>query len=56
MSSTLEFFRFYFLAGVYMAAGVLAVSAVVAMIEKTFGLNTTPRFNQIIQHRDTSNG
>jgi intracellular septation protein A len=38
----LEFFRFYFMAGVYIAAAVLAVSAIVALIEKLFGLNQTP--------------
>jgi hypothetical protein len=43
MAHVLEFFRFYFMAGVYILAGVLAASAVVALIEKAFGLNTTPR-------------
>lgn len=52
MAQTLEFFRFYFMAGVYILAGVLAASAVVALIEKAFGLNATPRFNQLPAIRD----
>jgi hypothetical protein len=43
MDRTLEFFRFYFMAGVYIAAAVLAVSAVVALIEKIFGVDPTPK-------------
>jgi hypothetical protein len=52
MTHAMEFFRFYFMAGVYILAGVLAASAVVALIEKVFGLNTTPRFNQLPAIRD----
>jgi hypothetical protein len=43
MDRTLEFFRFYFMAGVYIAAAVLAISAVVALIEKVFGVDPTPK-------------
>ena len=42
----IEFFEFYLMSGVYIAGGVLAVSVVVAAVEKIFGLNTRPRFNQ----------
>lgn len=41
-----EFFRFYLMAGVYIAGSVLAISGIVALIEKMFRLNQTPRFNQ----------
>jgi hypothetical protein len=44
------------MAGVYIAVSVLAISAVVALIEKVFGLNTTPRFNQLPLNRDTLKG
>jgi hypothetical protein len=43
MAGTLEFFRFYLMAGVYILAAVLAVSAVVALIEKVFGVDPTPK-------------
>lgn len=43
MVHVLEFFRFYFMAGVYILAGVLAASAVVALIEKVFGVDQTPK-------------
>ena len=35
----LEFAGYYALAGVYILAGVLGVSAIVAAVEKIFGLN-----------------
>lgn len=54
MDSTLEFFRYYAMAGVYILLAVLGISAVVALIEKAFGLNTEPRFHQMPAIRDTS--
>lgn len=35
----LQFIEFYIMAIVYIAGGVLAISAVVAGVEKAFGLN-----------------
>ncbi|MDB5643744.1 MAG: hypothetical protein JWN07_3061 [Hyphomicrobiales bacterium] len=40
----LEFLRFYFMSGVYIAAGVLACSAIVAMIEKLLGVDPRPLY------------
>lgn len=45
----LEFLSFYVMAGVYIAVAVFVISAIVAVIEKVFGLNQTPRPHQVIQ-------
>ena len=38
----LEFLRFYFMSGGYIAAGVLACAAIVAIIEKMIGIDPRP--------------
>jgi len=42
----MEFLTYYAMAGVYIAAAVLGISAVVAIIEKVLGLNSAPRPHQ----------
>lgn len=49
-----EFVSFYFMAGVYIAVAVFVISAIVAVIEKVFGLNQTPRPHQILQATRTT--
>lgn len=48
----MDFIQFYLMAGVYIAVAVLAISAVVAIIEKVLGLNSGPRPHQVIIKRD----
>jgi hypothetical protein len=39
-----EFLRFYFMSGVYIAGGVLACSAIVAIVEKLIGIDQRPLY------------